>query len=129
MSAPNSGWPISASAGRWSHFYDLPVPICRAVLSGALGEKPRRGLPSLAGFSVSRPQAKRILARFPDVSEVILDFTGVSDIGQAFGDEIFRVFQNDHPDTMLVAAGANENIKRMIDYVKSAAAPTSPPAT
>lgn len=67
---------------------------------------------------VSRSQAKRILARFPDFSEVILDFTGVSDIGQAFADEVFRVFQNEHPETFLVAIGTNENIERMIKYVK-----------
>jgi anti-sigma regulatory factor (Ser/Thr protein kinase) len=68
---------------------------------------------------VSRSQAKRILARFPDFSEVILDFYGVNEIGQAFADEIFRVFKNEHPDTTLVATGTNENINRMIQYVQS----------
>jgi anti-sigma regulatory factor (Ser/Thr protein kinase) len=76
---------------------------------------------------VSRSQAKRILARFPDFSEVILDFTGVSDVGQAFADEIFRVFKNDHPQTILIAIGANENVQQMIDYVKNASSPASPP--
>jgi hypothetical protein len=77
---------------------------------------------------VSRSQAKRILARFTDFSEVILDFTGVNDVGQPFADEIFRVFRIDHPDTFLMAANANENITRMIEYVQSATA-TSPPQT
>jgi STAS-like domain of unknown function (DUF4325) len=66
----------------------------------------------------SRSQAKRIMARFHDFAEVILDFDGVSDIGQAFADEIFRVFKNEHPDTFLMAANANENIERMIKYVQ-----------
>ena len=68
---------------------------------------------------VSRSQAKRILARFSDFSEVILDFTGVDDIGQGFADEIFRVFKNDHPKTLLMAHNANKNVERMIKYVQS----------
>ena len=66
---------------------------------------------------VSRSQAKRILARFTDFSEVILDFTGVSEIGQAFADEIFRVFKNEHPDTILMVHYANEKVLKMIRHV------------
>jgi anti-sigma regulatory factor (Ser/Thr protein kinase) len=69
---------------------------------------------------VSRSQAKRILARFPDFSEVILDFSGVNEIGQAFADEIFRVFKNEHPDTDLFATNTNDNIDRMIQHVQKA---------
>ena len=68
---------------------------------------------------VSRSQAKRILARLTDFSEAILDFHGVNEIGQAFADEIFRVFKNEHPDTKLVAMGTNPNIDKMINYVQS----------
>jgi hypothetical protein len=68
---------------------------------------------------VSRSQAKRILARFPDFSEVLLDFTGVSEIGQPFADEIFRVFKNAHPETLLIAHNTNERIDRMIKYVQA----------
>jgi hypothetical protein len=68
---------------------------------------------------VSRSQAKRILARLPEFSEAILDFEGVDSIGQAFADEIFRVFQNEHPDTKLVTVSTNPNIDKMIQYVKS----------
>jgi hypothetical protein len=68
---------------------------------------------------VSRSQAKRILARFTNFAEVLLDFRGVDQIGQAFADEIFRVFQNEHPGTPIIAIRANDAVKRMIDYVKS----------
>jgi anti-sigma regulatory factor (Ser/Thr protein kinase) len=71
---------------------------------------------------VSRSQAKRVLARFTDFAEVMLDFTGVSEIGQPFADEIFRVFKTDHPDVKLVALGTNKNIEKMIQYVQSDAA-------
>jgi hypothetical protein len=52
----------------------------------------------------------------------MLDFTGVSEIGQPFADEIFRVFKTDHPDVKLVALGTNKNIEKMIQYVQSDAA-------
>ncbi len=65
---------------------------------------------------VSRSQAKRVLARFDQFSEVMLDFEGVSDIGQPFADEIFRVFPLSHPDITLRVMNANENVTNMIDY-------------
>jgi STAS-like domain of unknown function (DUF4325) len=68
---------------------------------------------------VSRSQAKRVLARFPDFSEVLLDFTDVPEIGQAFADEIFRVFKNAHPDTYLAAFNTNATVDKMIKYVQS----------
>ena len=46
---------------------------------------------------LSRSQARRVLARFDRFAEVILDFSDVEEIGQAFADEIFRVFQREHP--------------------------------
>ena len=67
---------------------------------------------------VSRSQAKRVLARFDQFSEVILDFQGVEDIGQPFADEIFRVFRNSHPDTQIIAVRANQDIMKMIRFVK-----------
>jgi hypothetical protein len=66
---------------------------------------------------VSRSQAKRILARFEQFSEIMLDFDGVEDIGQPFADEIFRVFQTAHPEIILKAIGANNDVRQMIDYV------------
>ena len=70
---------------------------------------------------VSRSQAKRILARFDQFSEVILDFTDVEDIGQPFADEIFRVFRNAHPDIQIIATRTNPKIDKMIEFVTKAA--------
>ncbi|MHB8254030.1 MAG: STAS-like domain-containing protein [Acidiferrobacter sp.] len=41
---------------------------------------------------ISRSQAKRLLARIERFKVVILDFSEVDMIGQAFADEVFRVF-------------------------------------
>ena len=66
------------------------------------------------GILISRSQAKRVLARFEDFAEVFLDFKGVDSIGQAFADEIFRVFRQHHPDIKLVWANANAEVAQMI---------------
>ena len=40
-------------------------------------------------------------------------------MGQGFADEIFRVFQNRHPDIVLTVNNANEEVAGMIQHVKS----------
>jgi anti-sigma regulatory factor (Ser/Thr protein kinase) len=63
---------------------------------------------------VSRSQAKRLLARVDRFRTVILDFEGVDLIGQAFADEVFRVFAKRNPELELVFVNANAAVKRMI---------------
>jgi hypothetical protein len=68
---------------------------------------------------VSRSQAKRLVARFEQFKTVVLDFTGVETIGQAFADEVFRVFQRAHPEVELAAANASPMVTRMIRRARS----------
>lgn len=75
----------------------------------------RHGLEKL----ISRSQAKRLMARVDRFKIVILDFSGVELIGQAFADEIFRVFANHHPDIKVRAAFANKDIQKMIKRARS----------
>jgi len=75
---------------------------------------------------VSRSQAKRILARFEQFSEVILDFQGVETIGQPFADEIFRVYRNQHPNVEVLAFNTMPEVRKMINYVQSASKPIAP---
>jgi hypothetical protein len=67
---------------------------------------------------MSRSQAKRILVRFDRFKEVFLDFRGVDFIGQAFADEIFRVFPAQNPTIRLIHINANDVVSRMIQWVK-----------
>ncbi|MEJ1298107.1 MAG: DUF4325 domain-containing protein [Candidatus Sedimenticola sp. (ex Thyasira tokunagai)] len=64
---------------------------------------------------VSRSQAKRLLARIERFQNVIFDFEGVSAIGQAFADEIFRVYANNHPDIVLLPVNMEQNVKKMVN--------------
>jgi anti-sigma regulatory factor (Ser/Thr protein kinase) len=68
---------------------------------------------------ISRSQAKRLLARVEIFKVVILDFEKVSTIGQAFADEIFRIFPREHPDIELYAINDNSEVKRMILRAKA----------
>lgn len=63
---------------------------------------------------VSRSQAKRLLQRVDRFRCVVLDFDAVSTIGQAFADEIFRVFANAHPEVELVPTHAVPAVQQMI---------------
>jgi len=72
---------------------------------------------------ISRSQAKRVLARVDLFKTVMFDFTGVDTIGQAFADEIFRVFHKEHPDIGLFPINTNAEIKGMIQRVQAAESP------
>ena len=64
---------------------------------------------------VSRSQARRIMSGLELFKEVILDFRGIEYIGQAFADEIFRVFTNMNPATAISAQNANTEVQNMIN--------------
>ncbi len=63
---------------------------------------------------VSRSQAKRLLIRIENFKYVLFDFKSVDTIGQAFADEIFRVYRRRHPDITIQYSDANEDVRRMI---------------
>lgn len=70
---------------------------------------------------VSRSQAKRLLGRFDRFKVVMLDFSGIASIGQAFADEVFRVFRAKHPEVELVPIHASSEVRRMISRAESLA--------
>ncbi len=63
---------------------------------------------------VARSQAKRVLQRVDRFRTVMFDFEGVTSIGQAFADEIFRVFANSHPAIELIAMHASPEVQQMV---------------
>jgi len=63
---------------------------------------------------LSRSQAKRLLMGLEKFNTIILDFKGVVSVGQAFVDEVFRVFKNEYPNITIHHVGANEEVEFMI---------------
>ncbi|MBU1262127.1 DUF4325 domain-containing protein [bacterium] len=64
---------------------------------------------------LSRSQARRIVQGLDKFKTVILDFKEIETVGQGFADEIFRVFQSNHPKIIINAVGTNENVQFMIN--------------
>ena len=71
------------------------------------------------GDYISRSQARRVLAGLDKFKTVVLDFKSVQTVGQAFADEVFRVWQKNHPTIGIDVRNANENIQLMIQHVLS----------
>jgi len=63
---------------------------------------------------LSRSEARRVMISLDSFQEIILDFADVESIGQAFADEIFRVWQNNHTNIKISYINANENVEFMI---------------
>jgi len=63
---------------------------------------------------ISRSQARRILSGLKKFKTIILDFRNLNVIGQAFADEVFRVWKNRHPHIDIQWKNANDNINFMI---------------
>lgn len=79
----------------------------RTVVPVRLG---RVGLDNL----LSRSQARRVMAGLERFRRVELDFEGVDEVGQAFADEVFRVWASAHPDVDLRAIHAQPAVRAML---------------
>lgn len=63
---------------------------------------------------LSRSQARRILAGLDKFKIILLDFKDVSEAGQAFADEIFRVYKKSNPGKKIEYINVNDNVEFMI---------------
>jgi hypothetical protein len=63
---------------------------------------------------ISRTEAKRLAAELENFTEVEIDFRGVEQIGQGFIDELFRVWQGNHPETLLIPINTNPAIDALL---------------
>jgi len=77
----------------------------------------RLQLAQTEGRLISRSQAKRVMNGMERFAIVEVDFTGVDHIGQGFADEMFRVWQSFHKETVIKATYANEKVKKLISRV------------
>lgn len=73
---------------------------------------------ALGGVHISRSQARRVLSGLEKFRVIVFDFDKVPVVGQAFADEIFRVFHNKHQKIKLQAVNMNDAVKFMVDRVE-----------
>lgn len=64
---------------------------------------------------ISRSQAKRVLTNLDKFKRIIFDFSGIEVVGQAFCDEIFRIYRREHPDIQLEPTNMNESVSIMVN--------------
>ena len=69
---------------------------------------------TISGIHISRSQARRVLAGLDKFKVILFDFDKVPMVGQAFADEIFRVFHNKNPGIKLETANMNEGVEFMV---------------
>jgi anti-sigma regulatory factor (Ser/Thr protein kinase) len=67
-----------------------------------------------AGSFVSRSEAKRVGTRLERFQEAVLDFQGMTEVGQGFVDELFRVWAAENPGTRLVPINMSPVVERMV---------------
>ncbi len=88
-------------------------------------ERPQeRPIVELSGTGVeliSRSEAKRLLHGLEKFREVVLDFTGVEMVGQGFADEVFRVWQREHPEVRLLPVHMSEPVAFMVERARRGA--------
>lgn len=74
-----------------------------------------KGMPTF----ISRSQARRIIFGLEKFKKIILDFDEVKAIGQGFADEIFRVWQTNHPNIKIISKNISQDVDFMIKRAKS----------
>ena len=67
---------------------------------------------------LSRSQAKRMLVGLDDFSHLDFNFAGVKEIGQAFADEIFRVYARNNLEKILSYSEAEAPVAYMIERAR-----------
>jgi anti-sigma regulatory factor (Ser/Thr protein kinase) len=63
---------------------------------------------------ISRADAKRVAARLADFKVAELDFSGISEIGHGFADELFRVARTNHAGTKLLPVGLGDRLVQQL---------------
>jgi len=71
------------------------------------------------GVHISRSQARRVLSGLDKFKVIVMDYDRVPMIGQAFADEIYRVFQSKHPDIRIENENMNEAVEFMVNRAKT----------
>jgi len=69
---------------------------------------------------ISRSEARRVLANLEKFRSVVLDFSGVKEIGQGFADEVFRVWKASHPAIKLEAVSMSAPVAFLVRRAQGA---------
>ena len=63
------------------------------------------------------PVARRVLKDAEGYKELVIDFRGIEFMGRGFADEVFRVFQEEHPEITITPLHASTSMLAMIRHI------------
>ena len=66
---------------------------------------------------VARSHARRVLKDAEGYKELVIDFRGIEFMGRGFADEVFRVFQEEHPEIKITPLHASTSMLAMIRHL------------
>lgn len=69
---------------------------------------------TMGGVHISRSQARRVLTGLEKFKIIVMDYDRVPTVGQAFADEIYRVFHDKRPDIAIQDINMNEAVGFMV---------------
>ena len=75
----------------------------------------------MGGVHISRSQARRVLSGLEKFKIVVMDYDKVPMVGQAFADEIYRVFKIKHPEIDVQDINMNESVRFMVERARNEA--------
>ena len=76
---------------------------------------------------ISRSEAKRLLRGLERFEEIVIDFSGVEEVGQGFLDEVVRVWPSQHAESKVIPVGMVGPVEFMVR--RGLPARVRPPAT
>lgn len=76
---------------------------------------------TMGGMHISRSQARRVLSGLEKFKIIVMDYDRVPMVGQAFADEVYRVFKEKRPDIIIQDINMNEAVKFMVERAKNEA--------
>lgn len=75
----------------------------------------------VGGVHISRSQARRVLSGLEKFKLIVMDYDRVPTVGQAFADEIYRVFKNKKPNIEIQSINMNEAVNFMVERARNEA--------
>jgi hypothetical protein len=79
-------------------------------------------LHTVGGMPVSRSKAREVLSGLEKFRVILLDYDKVPMVGQAFSDEIYRVFHEKHPHIKIEETNMRKAVEFMVTRTKNEAA-------
>ena len=69
------------------------------------------------GEPIACSQERRVVYRLEQFKQVEFDCSGIDFMGQGFADEVFRVFQEEHPEITITPLHASTSMLAMIRHI------------